>query len=286
MTIWLISGLWILLGMVETAHIITLFLDRRLQTYNILSIICIVTGLLFIAGGAYFLKKNSRLQPSDTMFRGHWQYKVLFLVLAAISFYQLLRGYVPNLEEGTYQIALENITTGQIMQSNPFTGAPGESGLPMRMQLLCLPSLYSGIVALTGLSPYGVMAQLVPMAVWCFSMLVYAAFATKLFPEDGEKQWLFLSVIACLYLATMGSAGMIGYRIFHEGFLGETIRAAVLIPYTVYCGWQSKWYLCVLAIGAEACLVWTTYGLGYCALITLVMAAVHLLHKRRNAYAA
>jgi hypothetical protein len=41
-----------------------------------------------------------------------------------------------------------------------------------------------------------------------------------------------------------------------------------------------------IAILAEACLVWTTFGVGYCLLITISMFLVHWVLDRRGRHAA
>ena len=117
-------------------------------------------------------------------------------------------------------------------------------------------------------------------------MLVYYAFAQKLFGDNIHKRWAFMSLVAGMLLFTRGSEGLDGFRLFYAGFSGETIRSVVLIPYTIYVCWQRKWLAAVLAMVIEACLVWTTYGVGYAALITVCMFLLRLCLDRRNRHAA
>ena len=130
------------------------------------------------------------------------------------------------------------------------------------------------------------MCKMVPFTIWALSMLVYWAFSKELFSDSAEKRWIFISMVALVYLATSGGDGMVGYRLFYSGFSGETIRAAVLVPYTVYVSWQKRWFLAGIAVLAEICLVWTTFGVGYCLLIAVSMFLVHWFLDRRGRHAA
>ena len=211
---------------------------------------------------------------------------ILFAVLAGGTIVHFTKGYVPDIQDAVYEITLGNVSSGSIMSIHPFTGQVGQAAMPMRMQILGLSSLYSAFITISQQSPYMIMCKVVPMAVWALSIWLYWAFARILFPEDVHKRWLFVSVVVLVYMATSGGDGLVGQRLFYAGFSAETIRGALLIPYTLYVCWQKKWLLAVLAVLTEACLVWTTYGVGYCLVIAVCMYMVHLWLDRRCQHAA
>ena len=287
MIIWLITGLWILLGCAEAAHLITIMTDRSLQTYTVLCGVFVLAGLLAYMG-LWILARRRTETSKKTAGRatiGHSPFLVCFVVLAGMTVYHFIDGYVPDLQDAVYEITLGNVESGSIMTVHPFLGNVTEASMPMRMQILGLSSLYSALITISKQSPYIIMCKVIPLAVWGLSILLYAAFAEELFQENAHKRWLFLSVVVLIYLVTSGSVGLAGQRLFYAGFSGETIRAVLLMPYTLYVSWQKKWHLTVLAVLAEACLVWTTFGVGYCFLIAVCMFVVHLWIDRRGAHA-
>lgn len=285
MTIWLVTGLWVILGCAQAAHLITLITDRSLQTYTQLCGIFVAAGMLVYVG---ILCRMRRKWPKPEKINSErkvlWQ-GVLFAVLTVLTLVHFWQGYVPDLQDAVYDITIGNVESGRIMEVHPFLGQAGGSGMPLRMKILGLSSLYSSLITISQQSTYMIMCKMVPIVIWCCTMLVYQAFGEKLFAHNREKRWLFLSMIALFLLITSKSMGLAGYRVFFAGFSGETIRGVLLMPYALYVSWQRKWLLAVLSIVAEACLVWTTWGIGYCTVIVVCMLLVHLWADRRCKHA-
>ena len=286
MIIWLMTSLWVLLGCAEVAHLVTIMTNRSLQTYTTLCSVLILAGLFAYIGIFVFGYRRQKNMCNIKWKLAGSPYMVVFAVLAGITTYHFWKGYIPDLQDAVYEIVIGNLETGSIMTTHPFLGSEAGQTMPMRFQILGLSSLYSALITLSQQSQYMIMCKAVPLAVWCLGIMLYWAFAHKLFPENIHKRWLFVSLVSFLYLATSGSQGMAGYRLFYAGFSGETIRTILLMPYTLYVCWQKKWLLAMLAVLVEACLVWTTYGVGYCLLIAVCMFAVHLLTDRRGKHAA
>lgn len=286
MIIWLLTGLWVLLGCAEAAHLITIMTNRSLQTYTVLCGVLSLAGLFAYIGIFIWWyrrhKKSHTYSYKDFFSPAIW----LFVALTGVTIYRLFGGYVPDLQDAVYEIVIGNLDSGSIMTEHPFLGGTTEAVVPMRFRILGLSSLYSALITFSQQSQYMIMCKMVPLGVWFFSILIYWMFAEEIFGEDAHKKWLFVSLAAFVYLATSGKEGLPGYRLFFAGFSGETIRALLLMPYTLYVCWRKKWMLAVIAMLAEACLVWTTYGVGYCVLITVCMYGVHLLADRRAKHAA
>ena len=93
-----------------------------------------------------------------------------------------------------------------------------------------------------------IMCKIVPLCLWGASMLLHWAFSEELFKKNIHKKWIFMSLVAFLYLITDGREGLVGYRLFYAGFSGESIRGLLLIPYTFLVCWKRKWLLAAVAI--------------------------------------
>lgn len=286
MITWLITGIWVLLGCAEAAHLITIITNKSLQTYTTLCSVLVLAGLFAYIGIFIFWYRSRKKNVTYTKKVTFSPVMLVFALLAGVTIYRLFSGYVPDLQDAVYEIVIGNLESGSIMTVHPFLGIDVEAGVPMRFRILGLSSLYSALITFSQQSQYMIMCKMVPLVVWGLSMLIYWAFAEEFFHGNRHKKWLFVSLVAFLYLATSGSEGMPGYRLFFAGFSGETIRAVLLIPYTLYVCWHKKWLLALIAVLAEACLVWTTYGLGYCFMIAVCMFGVHLLMDRRAKHAA
>ncbi len=286
MVIWIVTGFWVLLGCTEMAHLITIWTNRTLETYILLCGGFVTAGLLAYIGFLCIFRHKifPKKEKKDT--KGWVGYPILFALLTIITIVFMQRSYTPLLQEATYDIVLGNVKQGEIMSVHPFLGTGDVSGMPFRMEILGLSSLYSCLITISKQTPYIILCKVVPTIVWICAMLIYKAFADKLFPASKDKQWLFLCFIAFFFLMTANSEGMAGQRLFYAGFSAETIRGVVLLPYAVYVSWQRKWLLALLSILAEACLVWTTYGIGYSSIIVGCMLVVHLWADRRCRHAA
>jgi len=287
MIIWLITGLWIALGCAQLAHVITLFTNRNLETYIVFSCVFVFVGILSYVLYLRFSKKRElcfNASSSEGDLKESIPYVMAFVVLALISLVRIWKGYAPELSEGTYDIVLGNLQSGNIMEVHPFIGNVTQNSMPIRRQFIGLTSLYSALIQLSSLPTYVVLCKVVPTLLWIGCMLVYWMFAQKLFVHK-TKRWLFLCVVALFYLLSAGGVGMPGRQLFYAGFTGEAIRSNLLIPYTLYATWQKKWFFAVIAILVEACIVWTTYGIGYCFVLVVCMLLVHLFLKRRAHHA-
>lgn len=286
MAIWLVTGLWVLIGCAEAAHLITLMTDKSLQTYTQLCTVFVIAGVLVYIVLLLRMKHKHPEAFACKGDRGRPLYKVFFVFLILLVSGHFMGNYVPDMQDAVYEVTIGNVESGRLMSVHPFLGCESEAMMPLRMQILGLSSLYSSLITISQQSPYIIVCKIVPVVVFCFTLLVYRAFAQKLFPQNRDKQWLFMNLIVFILLITSKSTGLAGYRLFYAGFSGETIRGVLLLPYTLYVSWQKKWLLTCLAVLTEACLVWTTFGIGYCTVVALCMFAVHFWLDRRCQNAA
>lgn len=293
--IWLITGLWVALSCAQLAHMITLFTNGTLQTYTQLSCVLVLVGIFAYIGILLIARKKKWIVSESTpkcfasvakeYVKDNLLYITAFAVLAFISIAHFCVNYVPELADGTYDIVLGNLQSGNIHAVHPYTGETVQYAMPLRRQIIGLPSLYSALIMILPASTYVVLCKIVPISLWCFSMLMYWMFGAKLFEKERDR-WLFIIAVALFYLVSKGGAGMPAAQLFGSGFTGEAIRSNLLMPYALYVSWHKKWLLAILAILVEMSVVWTTFGVGYCLLIVVCMFFVHLFLKWRGKYAA
>lgn len=154
---------------------------------------------------------------------------------------------------------------------NPMTGRPYAGGIPMRLQILCLPSLYGFVCDVTGVSPLLLVQTIVPMAVLLCTYVAYGALGKALFAGDRAKRVCFLLLVSLLLWVGAYGLGLDGYNVLCCGWRGVTIRNAVILPWLFSLVLRRKWICALLCILAEACIVWTLYGMGVGILVVAGM---------------
>ena len=175
-------------------------------------------------------------------------------------------------------ITLETVRTflqeDMLYGCNPLTGRPYDLGMPSRLKILCLPTLYAVLCRLTGASPEFVVWHLIPPVVLIFAYLAYGSLGRVLFSENRKAQYRFLIIVGLLFFAGDAKYGMEGFGLLHVGFQGTTIRSAVLLPYLFSLCLRRRWRSAVLVILAEACLVWTFYGAGMSLIVMILFILI------------
>ena len=198
MIIWLITGLWIALSCAELAHIITLFTNGNLQTYTQLSCVLVLVGIFAYIGLLCLAKKKqwivservekiSATQAKEYV-KDNVLYIMVFVALAIISIAHFCVNYVPDLSDGTYDIVLGNLQSGNIHKVHPFTGTISDKAMPLRRQIIGLPTFCSALIAMSEASAYTILCKIVPICLWCFAMLLYWAFGAKLFGRFDVRE--------------------------------------------------------------------------------------------------
>ncbi|MBR1855234.1 MAG: hypothetical protein IJ794_19185 [Lachnospiraceae bacterium] len=219
---------------------------------------------------------------------------VLFQVMTITSGEKLvIRG------DQTIETVQSMLETDGIYMVNPLTGRPYTAGIPKRIQILGLPTFYGILCRLIGmivrdeLRGGGVCETLlvgwVPLAMLGLTYLAHWTVAKVLFPEekDREKRMLFLAVVAAVFCVGNYAFGLDGFGLLYCGYRGVAIRNGILLPYTVGLMLRNKWKIAVFCILAEACIVWTLYGMGACLVVVVGMALVRMwIVKKRGVLCA
>lgn len=151
------------------------------------------------------------------------------------------------------------------------TGHPFTAGMPARLKILCLPTLYGIFCKFSGLWPDVVVTAAVPVMTFVGSYAAFYCVGISLFPNNRKGVSCFLITIVILNWVGSYMYGMDGFNLLYCGYRGVTIRNLVLIPYLISLCLRKKCKPVILCVLAEACIVWTLYGLGVCVLTAVGM---------------
>ena len=279
----ILTGGIICIGLAEAAHLAAVVLgwsfSRCIKSFGI--------GLLILLAAAIAVIFLCRRKEADRPWKyGNIKRRIqpIWIVFFMAATVQLI--YV-SLAEGisaTGDITLETVNsflyTDAVYKVNPLTGKEYTLGMPLRLKILCLPTVYAGVCQVFGQSPEQVIYGMIPAFVLIAGFLAYSTVAQYFFPEDSGKRGLFMLLVAVLFVAGDYMHGMDGFGVMHQGFTGVAIRAAVFLPYTFGAVLRKKYKLAVLCVLAEACVVWTFYGAGVCLFVLVGMLAVSFVRKK------
>lgn len=284
-----LHGFCVLIGLAQAAHLGAVFLNRSVTWMA--AVLCGLTAFLCIAsaGMIFFHRSKNKYAGSVTEeAEGAPQnaVQILWGVLFFLVIFQIIvivaggEGYRDG--DMTLETVQSFLTQNSIYQVNPLTGRAYEGGIPLRLKILCLPSLYAAFGSLTGLDPALIVDSVFPVAVLIGSYLAYGSLAKVLFKKDRTARAVMLILVAVLIWCGDYMVSMDGFQLMHCGYRGTAIRNGILVPFTLSMCLQKKWKSAVLAILAEACIVWTLYGMGVCLLMTVIMLVLSLTAGRRE----
>lgn len=288
----LLTGELILTGLAVTAHVAAVFTGQSFSRCTITFMGILGTALLFAAVLFLFYRlplphregKHGERPPAAHEARKPDPAEKLLMVL----FWILVTAQVACLlwDAGMYisgDMTVETVgsflRTDSIYQVDPMTGQAYMEGIPSRLKMLCLPTLYGIFCKLSGLTPESVVTAAVPVWIFVSSYAAFSCVGKRLFPESRKKRYCFLIIVVILMWAGSSYHSLDGFGLLYCGYRGITIRNLVLIPYLISLCLRKKWGLIPLCILAEACIVWTFYGSGACV---LTAAGLFLTERRRR----
>lgn len=283
---YLLAGGFIIVGLAEAAHLSAVFLGHSFSDCTVLWL-ALQAVLLTAAVGHGIVKKSRGTISGEAgrLFRTKpgWSDWALCIVFAGIVMSQLVfilsAGDVYRQGDMTVETVNSFLETNEVYSVNPITGRPYTGGIPRRLKILCLPALYGSICRITGLPAQIVVWKLAPVLTLLGCYFAYGILARSLFPDNEKKQGCFLVAVALLLWAGNYMFGIDGFGVLSCGFRGVVIRNAVLLPWLFSLLIRKKRMAALLCIFAEACMVWTFYGLGACAAVTAGMTAAELAVK-------
>lgn len=293
-----VAGILVLIGLAEGAYLAAMTRGQSVSAftkyYGILliaaGVVCGLIGLIF----AWIGKKHGQagtqglnISKFKNVERKEWIVILLFLVMVLTQVFLILLRTCVFLEyDETLETVVSFLQTDRFYEVNPLTGQSYEQGMPMRLKILCLPALLTFLTKITQADPELVTWHVFPVITLLGAYLAYASLARILFPEKRFHRCLFLLIVALLVFVSDCAYGAEGFGLLHGGFQGTAIRGAVMMPWVFGLCIRRKWRLVPLVILAEACLVWTLYGLGMSALVTVTFLAYlglkNMLQRRKE----
>ena len=180
----------------------------------------------------------------------------------------------------TLETVITFLKEDRLYGSNPLTGMPYTQGMPLRLKILCLPTLYAVICQATGADPEFLVWHLVPAATLILAFLAYRSLGRAVFPEKRERAYLFWLCAVILFWVGDAVYGLEGFGLLRGGFQGTTIRSAVFLPYLFGAILRKKWLLAALCVFAEACVVWTLYGAGMGLMTCAAFIVIDFLYAK------
>ncbi len=275
----------LVLGLAEVAHLATLFLHLSFSTCAVILAVLVLGLVVFGIVKAFLEHRKGQNERENVAEKTGATAKTLLqlypfwiLLTGGLIVFQIIWNYWMHIPYISNDITGETVQTmlaaDSIYNINPLTGQAFTAGMPMRLKILVLPTLCAVFCKWTGLSVITVCYSIVPMLILLLSYLVYSRWAVYLFPKEGRKQVLFMLFAAVIYQFGCYSSVMDSFLLFFRGGQGEALRTCVLLPYALLCCLQKDWKKAVLCVLAEACVVWTFYGLGFVVLTIGVVCGI------------
>lgn len=274
-------GLICTLGIFEIGHLAGVILD-----FSLLFSGKIVLGCMAIAEMIALLLVCIRRNENREKKRSN-RVSPIMLLFGAMFVFQIVYLWTSPVLQTSGDITLETVNsflaTNGIYSVSPLTGK-SYSGAPFRYEILCLPTIYAWISSWLKMNPELVVVRIVPSIILCAAYMAYYLLADTLFEgyEDKKsRQWLFMLFVSVIFILCEGAVFSEGYGVLHGGHLGTTMRNSILIPLVLHGALERKWVLAILCVLAEACIVWTFWGLGLCIVVLAGVILARLILKSK-----
>ncbi len=230
------------------------------------------------------------------------------LLMIVLALYLLTGNHLNFYGDMTMETVNALLEDAPLYTINPMTGQPYETGIPSRLTILCLPTLYALLCRAFGLPAMTVVWR-VASVFWLVNVLFAALYlARMLFPEgisdakhSGEpmasdapsdadhhkkqaalRRNLFTFLCLFLLFAADRAVGLPGFSLLHMAYGARCIRALVLLPTLAAAFFDKRYLLCCSCILAESVIMWTHFGVGLTFVFFLLLLALSLVQKRRR----
>lgn len=275
----LAAGGTMVIGVTEVCHLAAVFL--KMSFTGCAMLLAAFLGILLAAGTGFLIVRRKHIFRSFREERSlNASEALLWGLFALIVISQLIFIGMGNAIYRKGDMMAETVgsflVSDSVYQVNPMTGMPYTEGMPLRLKILCLPTLYGSLCKWTGLPPGLMVQRIVPMAVLLGSYVSYWVLSGTLFPGQFRKRAGFLLAVSVLMWAGAYGPGMDGFDLLCCGARGAAIREGVLLPWTLSLCLRRRRLGVLLCVLAEACIVWTFYGCGMCLAVAAGMGAARL----------
>lgn len=290
----IVEGSIIIIGLAEAAHLTALFLKLPLHVCSVMMGALFLCAIFYAILTTVLKKRKQGAQKEKGKENRFWKllrvYPLLFGLIGLAILLQLIWNYwmhVPYLEgDITGETVQTMLASDGIYTLNPMTGRPFTEGMPMRLKILVLPTLFASVCQFSSVPVQLFVYSIVPSLVLLLSYLVYSSWAVWLFPQEGKKQAMFMLFVILVYQFGCYSGAMDSFLLFFQGYQGAAFRAGVILPYALLSCLKNNWKSVLLCLLTEVCVVWTFYGLGYTVITVAVVLGIrlirHLLDRRKK----
>lgn len=278
------------IGAAEAAHLSGVFFHRSVSGCTmIFGMLAVLSAAALSAFEVLRTRRAAvREKAGGSRFSLHERLLLALFVLLAVSqiLFMLIGKNVYIQGDMILETVSSFLETDAVYQVNPLTGQAYKEGLPSRIEILCLPTLYAALSNIFHVRPGLLILYAVPVVTLLCCYGAYSCLAKALFPDDRSGRLCFLVMTALLIWVGSYGYGMDGFGLLFSGWRGVTIRNAVLIPYAVSLCLRKKYIYLPLCVLAELCIVWTLYGLGACLPVILGITLARFLRRGAGKEAA
>lgn len=282
----------LIIGLAEAVHLTAVLGGMSFRLCTVL--LWALVGALWVLGaGVLFFRRQALAEAIKKKKQrgaaGSREERILYGVFALMVISQLLFIWIGQGSWREKDMTVETVgsflASDGIYRVNPMTGLVYTEGMPLRIKILCLPTLYASVCRLTGLHPDFLIRTIVPTLTLISCYAAFASLAGCLFSDteeggSGSRRACFLMAVSLLLWAGAYRYGMDGFNILCCGWRGVSIRNGVILPWMFSLCLRKKWMSVLLCILAEACIVWTLYGCGVCLLAAAGMAGAQFCVKK------
>lgn len=271
-----IAGGMVVIGLAEMVNVLVAFLGRPISLGTKFFAAALIGSVLAALLICCILKSKTMRETGKRFYLLRHQLPFYTFVILVVLQVVYIVGRMPVYLGGdmTLEMVESFLEEDSAYVINPLTGQSYEAGVPSRIKLLCLPTLYAMLSNIFHVKAVNVVWMLAPLFTLLGCYLVYSVLAKILFPQGAWRRGIFLLMVALLIWVGDYMLSVDGFDLLHAGYRGVTIRGAVLVPYTISLILRKKYKLVIVCALTEACIVWTFYGLGACLLVAVFMVAV------------
>ena len=285
-----ICGVMTMLVASGVLHVAVMLLNRPFSDYvklyslilaalSLLGAVCVILGARRGNTWVHLKERFLRVARGFAANRETRIFLGLFVVVFLLCGVRIIFGTVDVTGDFTLETIRTTLETDSIYGYNSLTGRLLEEGMPIRQQILTMPFFLAYLCEMFSVAAGTLLYKIIPCYLLVLAALVYTKWAGVLFEKQREKQLLFLVVTGILLLMGDSTRFAPAALLLHQGFTGNAWCAGFVVPYAIYACMDKKWLLTGLCVGAELFLVWTTYGLGYCVLITALFGGLELARR-------
>lgn len=170
-----------------------------------------------------------------------WRRQRMQYAIIAVLFCLQIAGYFVYAPDTGRNTTVETVwsalLTDTVFAYNPVTGQALRYGMYPIYKFASLPLLYGALCRVSGISPEILLFYAVPVWLLFVFFALLNLWSGVLFEQQREKRNLFLIFSGLLLVFGDGEKSSFAYGLLHGGWKGETLAAALIVPFGAYILW-------------------------------------------------